>query len=122
MVSSPVTTQTISSQPAEPTWRAISAGTMKMPEPIIEPATIMVESSSPSSRTNPVVCFLAARSASRRCFPACARFSPKIRFILQGDAADVTSVEIEARRAVCGAQAMRLRPPSRLPQPAGGAG
>ena len=50
-----MTTQTISSQPAEPTWRAISAGTMKIPEPIIEPATIMVESSNPSSRMKPVV-------------------------------------------------------------------
>jgi hypothetical protein len=28
---------------------------MKIPEPIIEPATIVVESSSPSPRTNPVV-------------------------------------------------------------------
>ncbi len=53
MVRSPVTTQTAMSHPAEPTWRAISAGTMKMPEPIIDPATIMVESSRPSSRTKP---------------------------------------------------------------------
>jgi hypothetical protein len=42
------------SQPAEPTWREMSAGTMKMPDPIIDPATIMVESRSPSSRTNPL--------------------------------------------------------------------
>ena len=41
------------SQPDDPTWRAMSAGTMKMPEPIIDPATIIVESSRPSSRTNP---------------------------------------------------------------------
>jgi hypothetical protein len=27
---------------------------MKIPEPIIDPATIMVESSSPNPRTNPV--------------------------------------------------------------------
>jgi hypothetical protein len=28
---------------------------MKIPEPIMDPATIMVESRNPSSRTNPVV-------------------------------------------------------------------
>jgi hypothetical protein len=54
IVSSPVTTQVSSSQPAEPVVRAISAETMKMPEPIIEPATIIVESSRPSSRRKPV--------------------------------------------------------------------
>src|SRR5882724_704003 len=54
MVKSPVTTQARSSQPAEPTWRVMSAETMKMPEPIIDPATIIVESQVPSSRTKPV--------------------------------------------------------------------
>src|SRR4029077_5827451 len=44
--------------PAEPTGRATSAGTMKIPEPIIEPATIMVESRNPSSRMKPVVASL----------------------------------------------------------------
>src|SRR5438876_3645419 len=47
-------TQVRMSPPAEPTWRAMSADTMKMPEPIIDPATIIVESSSPSPRMNPV--------------------------------------------------------------------
>ncbi len=52
MVSAPVTSHTTNSQPAEPTWREMSAETMKMPEPIIEPATIMVESSRPRPWTN----------------------------------------------------------------------
>src|SRR5215467_10433601 len=42
-------------QPAAPVSRAISAATMNMPDPIIEPATIMVESKSPSPRFN--ACF-----------------------------------------------------------------
>ena len=53
MVSRPVITQVASSHPDEPTCRAMSAETMKMPEPIIDPATIIVESSRPSSRTKP---------------------------------------------------------------------
>jgi len=40
--------------PADPTWRAMSAETMKMPDPIIDPATIIVESTRPSSLRNPV--------------------------------------------------------------------
>ena len=44
MVSTPAMPQATIIQPALPTSRAISAATMKMPEPIIEPATIMVES------------------------------------------------------------------------------
>ena len=40
-------------QPEEPSSRAMSAGTMKIPEPIIEPATIIVASSRPKSRTKP---------------------------------------------------------------------
>src|SRR6266571_1332979 len=52
MVSAPVTSHTNSSQPGAPTCRVISAETMKMPEPIIDPATIMVESSRPRPWTN----------------------------------------------------------------------
>src|SRR5262245_29014951 len=37
----------------EPVWRLISAATMKMPEPIIEPTTIMVPSKRPMARTKP---------------------------------------------------------------------
>ena len=44
MVRTPVITHATSSQPAEPTCRAISAETMKMPEPMMMPATIMMES------------------------------------------------------------------------------
>src|SRR6185437_5303196 len=36
-----------SSHPAEPTWRDISADTMKMPEPTMIPATIITESKRP---------------------------------------------------------------------------
>src|SRR5262245_41484543 len=52
-VNKPVITHATSSQPGEPTCRDISLETIKMPEPIIEPATIIVESSSPSPRTKP---------------------------------------------------------------------
>ena len=44
----PVISQTATSQPAEPTLRVISALTIKIPEPIMLPATIMVESSNPN--------------------------------------------------------------------------
>ncbi|MNT63702.1 hypothetical protein D3C72_2015380 [compost metagenome] len=52
MVKRPVSSQMTSSHPGEPTCRAISAETMKMPEPIIDPATIIVESSRPRPFTN----------------------------------------------------------------------
>ena len=52
-VSAPVTPHTTSSQPAEPTNRAMSAETMKTPEPIIEPATSIVESSKPRPLMKP---------------------------------------------------------------------
>src|SRR5207302_8368183 len=45
-------TQTTNNHPGEPTCREISAETMKIPEPIIDPATSIVESSKPSPRTN----------------------------------------------------------------------
>src|SRR5437763_7394100 len=51
-VSRPVTSQTTSNQPGAPTCLAMIEETMKMPEPIIEPATSIVESSKPSPRTN----------------------------------------------------------------------
>ena len=44
MVSRPVTTHAPSSQPGLPIVRAMSADTMKMPDPIIAPMTIIVES------------------------------------------------------------------------------
>jgi hypothetical protein len=43
-VSRPVTSHASSSQPGLPTSLAMSAETMKMPEPIIEPTTTMVAS------------------------------------------------------------------------------
>src|SRR5436853_7923576 len=45
--------QAISSPPADPVCRAISAETMKMPDPIIEPTTIIVESKRPRPRMKP---------------------------------------------------------------------
>ena len=54
-VSRPVTSQTTSNQPGEPTCRAMIEETMKMPEPIIEPATSIVESSNPSPLNELVV-------------------------------------------------------------------
>ena len=51
-VSTPVTSQATKSQPGDPTCRAMSADTMKMPDPIMDPATIIVESSRPSPWTN----------------------------------------------------------------------
>src|SRR5438876_661238 len=56
--------QATNSQPGEPTCRDISAETRKMPEPIIEPATIVVESSSPRPRMNPVFLSSTAMAAS----------------------------------------------------------
>ncbi len=44
----PARAQTTSSQPGDPVERAMAAETRKMPEPIIEPATMAVASQSPS--------------------------------------------------------------------------
>src|ERR1700722_4053846 len=52
MVIKPVTSQAAISNAGLPTWRAMSADTMKIPEPIIEPATIIVASSGPRPFTN----------------------------------------------------------------------
>ncbi len=45
--------QAASNPPVDPALRAMSAETMKMPEPIIEPTTIVVESNKPRPRTKP---------------------------------------------------------------------
>jgi hypothetical protein len=52
-VINPVMSQTAIIQPALPTFRVMSALTIKIPEPIIEPATIIVASSKPSEGLNP---------------------------------------------------------------------
>src|SRR2546423_14159891 len=52
MVTTPETIHAISSQKGELTVREMSAETMKMPEPIIEPATSIVASVSVSALTN----------------------------------------------------------------------
>src|SRR5947208_3253675 len=59
----PVTSHATSSQPGLPMSRAICAETMKMPEPIIEPMTTMVESYRPSPRLNSVSSVVAAVAA-----------------------------------------------------------
>src|ERR1700756_5316149 len=54
IVSSPATAQARSNQPGAPLSRDDSAEVIKIPEPIIEPITIMVASTGPSARTRPV--------------------------------------------------------------------
>jgi len=49
-VMKPVTSHTSSNNPGLLTWRAMSAETMKMPEPTIEPTTSMVASRRPRTR------------------------------------------------------------------------
>src|SRR5689334_12643682 len=51
MVSTPASAHATSNQPGEPTSRDDSADVMKMPEPIIDPTTIIVASSSVRPRT-----------------------------------------------------------------------
>src|ERR1700740_1027827 len=53
VVIKPVANQTTSSKPGLPTCRAMPAEKMKMPEPIIEPATIMLASGRPRLLTSP---------------------------------------------------------------------
>src|SRR5215831_5772786 len=53
MVSKPAIVHASSSQPGAPLKRADSAEVMKIPDPIIEPMTIIVASIGPSARTRP---------------------------------------------------------------------
>src|SRR5690349_9412160 len=68
IVSTPASAQATSSQPGEPTNRDDSAEVMKMPEPIIEPTTIIVASSRLRPRTSraAVVVMVAVASAMDR--------------------------------------------------------
>src|SRR3954467_8577782 len=52
MVTTPETTHAINNQSGEPTDLAMSADTMKIPDPIIEPATSIVASVSVNALTN----------------------------------------------------------------------
>ena len=54
MVITAVTSHAPISSAGEPTPRLMSAGTMKMPEPIIEPMTMAVALNSPRLATRPV--------------------------------------------------------------------
>src|SRR5205814_10310390 len=56
MVINPVITQKAINHPALPTFLVMSALTIKMPEPIIEPATTIVASTKPSDCLNEVAC------------------------------------------------------------------
>src|SRR5215213_9902337 len=62
MVSTPASAQAMISQPGEPTRRDDSAEVMKIPDPIIEPTTIVVASSRLRPRTRFVGDSLAIRS------------------------------------------------------------
>src|SRR6185436_2138304 len=62
MVSTPASAQAMSSQPGEPTSRDDSAEVMKIPDPIIEPTTIIVASSRLRPRTSFVGDSLVIRS------------------------------------------------------------
>src|SRR5712664_4046672 len=53
MVSRPVRTQVSNKPPGDPVCCAMSQATMKMPDPIIEPTTIIVPSNKPMARTKP---------------------------------------------------------------------
>jgi hypothetical protein len=53
IVNKPATAHARSNQPGAPLSRDDSAEVMKMPEPIIEPITIIVASTGPSARTKP---------------------------------------------------------------------
>ena len=57
-------THAASNQPGEPSVRDMSAETIKMPEPIIDPITIIVESYKPRPRVNSVSCAGALTFAS----------------------------------------------------------
>src|SRR6266404_3596361 len=53
MVSKPAIAQARSNHPGAPDNRAVSAEVIKIPEPIIEPTTIIVASTGPSVRIRP---------------------------------------------------------------------
>jgi hypothetical protein len=72
IVSNPASAQASNNQPGAPLNRDDSAETMKMPDPIIEPMTIMVASIGPSARTRLVVS-LGNGPPSRRTGPAVRR-------------------------------------------------
>jgi hypothetical protein len=55
MVSKPATAHASSSQPGAPLNRDVSAEVIKMPDPIIDPITIIVASIGPSARTKLVL-------------------------------------------------------------------
>jgi hypothetical protein len=54
MVKKPATAQATKSQPAEPKSRVMPAETMKIPEPIMDPETIITESVRPRERLKSV--------------------------------------------------------------------
>ena len=73
IVITPARPQTSSSQPDPPMSRAISAETMKMPEPIIVPATSMVASNRPRRCSRPAAVTVRVRTG-RSCEHTCAQW------------------------------------------------
>ena len=108
---------TASSQPAPPTWRAMSAETMKMPDPIIDPATSIVESNSPSPRTN-VVCSRSGAVAASGIEVTPLRCHERAHFFAHHNFAQVVRLEeikdndghfvVHAQREGCGVHDLQL--------------
>ena len=91
--------QVSSKPPAEPVWRVMSDATMKMPEPIIEPTTIMVPSKRPMARTKPgwvaVVC---AADGSEFVVVSAIRVVLRRRALCSGFAEQCRDIASRARR------------------------
>src|SRR2546423_11620122 len=66
IVITPATVQARISQPGAPVRRDDSADARKIPEPIIEPTTIIVASSGPRRRTNPCSSWFASEFGMKR--------------------------------------------------------
>src|SRR5262245_51276262 len=91
-VRSPVTTHTTSSQPGAPTCFEMPPETIKIPEPIIDPATIMVESSKPRPRMNPVCAFGAPEASSAIVFSGLLFLSTEIELFLLSNESELSTV------------------------------
>src|SRR5262245_41908107 len=93
----PARAQTVSSQPEVPTSRTISAETMKMPEPIMAPATSMVASKSPIRCWKPAAGSIGSTATGR--------LPPDIRFGSRGGRFDLLEsvAELVAEDAVVSA-------------------
>src|SRR5271156_855191 len=89
IVRTPAITQESSSHPELPSCRDMSAETIKMAEPIMDPATIIVLSNSPSPRLKPRAISMIA------CLSAGALGSDDVRFLPRPAKTDNTTAEVE---------------------------